>query len=89
MSPCDRIPTSERLAQALHAAGLFEMEKKAREGYYDDFKSPLMMPIVQLVNDLKAEGAVELAHRAMNGDFDATKEEARAWYDQEGKGFFS
>jgi hypothetical protein len=61
---------SEKLAQALHAEGLFEMEAKAREGYYGDFTSPLATPIMQLVNDLQARGATELAKRAMNGAFD-------------------
>lgn len=72
------VSTAEKLAQVLHAAGLFEMEKKARGGYYDDFRSPLATPIVQLVNDLRAAGQHDLAHRAMNGEWDGTKEEAEA-----------
>lgn len=62
--------TSEKLAQALHAEGLFDMERKAREGYYGDFTSPLAMPITQLVRDLQAKGAMKLAEDAMNGEFD-------------------
>lgn len=77
--------TSEKLAQVLHAEGLFDMEKRARDGYYDDFESPLATPIVQLVNDLRACGASELANRATNGAFDSTKEEAEAWFQKEGK----
>jgi len=83
------IPTSERLAQVLHSEGLFEMEKKARSGYYDDFKSPLATPIVQLVIDLEAAGKRELANRARNGEFDATKQEAEAWFEREGKDLIS
>ena len=79
------IPTSERLAQVLHAEGLFHMETKARYGYYDDFKSPLETPIVQLVRDLQAAGKDALAKRAMDGEFDATKEESEAWFAREGK----
>lgn len=79
------IPTSEKLAQALHAEGLFDMEKKAREGYYDDYKSPLATPKMQLVADLNREGREKLAYRAMNGEFDSTKEEAEEWFRKEGK----
>jgi hypothetical protein len=61
------------------------MEKKARDGYYDDYDSPLSMPIHQLVNDLNARGALDLAQRAMNGAFDATKEEAEEWFKKKGK----
>jgi hypothetical protein len=55
------------------------MEAKARSGYYDDFKSPLATPIVQLVKDLQKAGQHEIAKRAMNGEFDATREESEAW----------
>ena len=78
------IPTCEKLAQALHAEGLFAMESKAREGYYDDYRSPLVTPIVQLVTDLRAAGKHELAKRAMNGEFDGTREEADEWFAREG-----
>jgi len=61
---------SEKLAQALHAEGLFDMEAKARDGYYGDFTSPLATPIMQLVQDLRAKGALKLADRAMDGEFD-------------------
>jgi hypothetical protein len=61
---------SERLAEALHAEGLLDMEEKARAGYYGDFTSPLATPIVQLVMDLNAKGAIVLAKRAINGAFD-------------------
>ena len=74
-----KLPTSERLAQVLHAAGLLEMESKARAGYYDDFVSPLATPIMQLVKDLSAVNRKDLAERAMNGEWDGSKEEAEAW----------
>lgn len=64
------IPAAERLAQALHSEGLFEMEKNARAGYYGDFTSPLATPIMQLVSDLNARDKPELARRAMEGEFD-------------------
>lgn len=74
------IPTSEKLAQALEAAGApKEMITKARGKHYDDFESDLMSPIRQLAADAVEHGLDSIALRAMNGDFDATKEEAEAW----------
>jgi hypothetical protein len=61
---------SEKLAQALHAEGLPDMEQAARAGYYGDFTSPLPSPIVQLVQDLQLRGKSGLARRAMEGEFD-------------------
>lgn len=77
------IATKEKLAQVLHAAGLFEMEKAARAGRYDDYESPSATPIVDLVRDLLTAGKKELAERAMNGEWDGTKEEADAWEKRE------
>lgn len=65
------------------------MEAKARTGYYDDFKSPIATPMVQLVHDLQAAGKPDLAKRAMNGEFDGTKAEAEEWYAKEGKDLIS
>ena len=76
----ERIPTSEKLAQALEVAGApQEMIDKARAFYYDDYKSELAMPTVQLVIDAKAHNLSEIAERAINGDFDGTKEESDEW----------
>jgi hypothetical protein len=74
-----KAPTKERLAQVLHAAGLFNMERMARAGRYDDFESELATPIVQLVADLREAGREDLAKRAINGEWDCTKEESEAW----------
>lgn len=81
--------TKEKLAEALADAGASEeMVKNARLGMYDDFISPLPNPIMHLVSDLREEGLHDLARRAMDGDFDATKEEAEAWFQKEGKDVF-
>lgn len=80
--PDDPVPTTERLALALEAAGdrnLTPLIEKARAGFYDDYKSPLAFPIIRLVTDLSALGHEALAERAKAGDFDATREEAKAW----------
>ena len=61
------------------------MTKKAKEGYYSDYDSPLATPCIQLVKDLDSLGLTELADRAKEGEFDATKEESDAWYQREGR----
>ena len=76
--------TKDKLAAALTKAGLTDMATKAAEGYYDDFLSPLAMPMSALMAELAAAGtepALALRKRVMNGDFDATEEESEAWAD--------
>jgi hypothetical protein len=84
--------STERLVQALEQAtdpNLAEMIAKARAGYYHEYKSPLPMPLLQLVADLRAAGHEDLAQRVINGDFDTTKAEADAWAESaEGRGAF-
>jgi hypothetical protein len=56
------IPTTERLARALEAALCPSwMIDRARAGYYDDFKSDLALPCMQLVADLMGIGQTKLA----------------------------
>jgi hypothetical protein len=66
--------SSERLAKALEEADLPEMAAKARKGYYNDFKSPLVMPAMQLAKDLEKAGtpaALALRRRHVKyGEFD-------------------
>ena len=78
--------TKDNLALALEEAGLSWMARKAREGYYDDFESPLATPIIQLVLDLRARGKryEALAERAMGGEFDGSLEESTVWFEREG-----
>lgn len=71
--------TADRLADALKA-----------QAYYDDYCSPLAMPIAQLVADCRVAGLNDIAERAINGDFDATEEESDAWAaSEEGQATFS
>jgi hypothetical protein len=73
-------PTTERLAEALKEAGAPpDMISKALEGYYDDYKSPLAMPETQLLIDAREHGLTSIAEGVMNGEWDATTEEADAW----------
>jgi hypothetical protein len=73
--------TKERLSQALREAKApTEMIEHAEIGGYDDFEAvDTASPIVDLVNACRAFGLDDLAKRAMNGEFDATEEEAEAW----------
>lgn len=72
--------TTAYLAAALQAAGAPpDMVTQARQGYYDDFRSPLAFPISQLVADAAKYGLTDIAERAKRGEFDATKAEADAW----------
>jgi len=74
------------LSKALQAANApHEMIVAAEQGYYSDYESPLDTPCIQLVNDLRGLGLEALARRAMNGEFDATKEESDAWWEREGQ----
>ena len=73
--------TRERLAAALEEAGApKEMAERARGGDYDDFESPRVTPMVDLVKDLRRLGMEAMARRAMNGEFDGTREEAETWF---------
>ncbi len=71
--------TKEKLAQVLHGHGLLSMERYARAGRYDDFESESATPIADLVSDLRTQGQEALAKRAIDGEWDSTKEESDAW----------
>lgn len=72
--------TTERLASALYDAGAPPwMITNAKAGWYDDYKSELADPINQLVADARRVGLHGIAERAIDGEFDSTAEEARAW----------
>ena len=78
--------TKERLVEALRWAGApQDMVQKAGQGYYDDYESEIATPIIQLVKDCHAAGLPALAQRAINGEFDGSREEADAWFAREGK----
>lgn len=74
--------TSEKLALAMEQAGCpVEMINKAKNFYYDDYKSELATPCIQLVMDLAQYP--ELKIRAMNGEFDAQRWESDEWAESE------
>lgn len=72
--------TVAKLVAALTAAGApADMVERARSGYYHDYLSPLPAPIIQLVIDSRLAGLHGIATRAIDGEFDATKEESDEW----------
>ena len=78
--PDARVLTSDKLADVLVAAGApADMVIRARAGYYDDYRSRLPTPCIQLVLDATMHGLPEIAERARNGEWDAQKWESDAW----------
>ena len=78
--PAQRIPTTEKLAQALQDAGApAEMIHRAKMGRYDDFKSQSATPIADLVSECRAAGLHTIVERAIKGEFDAQIWESEAW----------
>lgn len=85
--------TTTRLARALSAIpGVpAEMIERATAGYYHDYLSPLAMPEIQLVTDLRELGARPatprnsrpllraLAEAVKNGEYGASKAESDEW----------
>jgi hypothetical protein len=82
--------TSENLAQVLHSAGLFDLERKARADAYHDFLSDDAMCSITLERDLR--DARDAQHdpilkqliesirlRHLNGEFDASADESEEW----------
>lgn len=81
--------TKEKLAHALIQANApGTMVDAAMNGDYDDFESKSATPINDLVRDCRERGLDAIAKQAMDGDFDATREESEAWFEREGKTLF-
>ena len=69
----------DRLVQAMLQDGCpDQMIDSARAGLYDDVESPIVFPMRQLVDDLRAIGRHMLARRVINGEFDSTYDEHTA-----------
>ena len=80
--------TKVKLAKDLKDHGApASMIAKAIDGYYDDYESPIATPIIQLVIDCEQLGGnlKEVAQKARNGEYDASKEEAESWFKKEGR----
>jgi len=85
--------TTVKLARALSGIPGVprSMIERAIAGHYHDYLSPLAMPELQLVTDLRELARLpatprnsrpllrEMARRVIDGEFDATREESDAW----------
>lgn len=87
------VHTTVRLAKALQAIPGVpkDMIKRAFDGYYHDYLSPLDLPEIQLVADLRSLASLPatprnsrpllraLADAVIAGEYDATKAESDEW----------
>jgi hypothetical protein len=85
-------PTKLKLARALRDVGLDRLATAAEQGRYDDFESASATPLMDLVRDIREASPTADKHgpggildRVMDGEFDASQEEARAWFENEGQ----
>jgi hypothetical protein len=75
-----RIPATERLAVALETAGApIRMIELARKGWYDDWQSTIATPTIALVEDARRHGLLDIANRAIDGEFEAESWEMDEW----------
>jgi hypothetical protein len=77
------LPTStKRLVAALTAENSPKLEatiRRAKRNEFNYFLSDSATPCIDLVMTLEKLGFRALANRARNGEFDATREESKAW----------
>jgi hypothetical protein len=74
--------SDEKLAQALREINLLDMADRAEQSYYNDYFSPMDMPMMALAAELLmlgTSGALSLRQRVMAGEFDGTKAEMQEW----------
>jgi hypothetical protein len=73
-------PTTEKLARALEEVNAPQkMIDNARAGYYDDYKSPIAFPEMQLYTDAREAGLDSIVEGVKEGKWDGTKEESDEW----------
>jgi hypothetical protein len=87
--PPDEEHTTTKLARALREAGApAAMIARAERGYYHDYLSPLALPELALVTELRRVAGrrsltraalLAVAEAAICGEFDASKAESDAW----------
>lgn len=85
------LTSSLKLAAALRDAGWHDLAERAAKGEFSDFDGSYAYPQHELVKAIQGRHPIgkvhEITRRVINGDFDATKEEADAWWKREGKKF--
>ena len=73
----------DKALEELNDPALEPLIKRARDGYYDDYKTTIPAPLVQLIQDITVCGHPKFAKRVKTGEFDATKAESDAWVKSE------
>lgn len=85
--------TKDKLAGALREADLPELAHAAAQGLFDDWLSPLPMPVTELLArlaDADTDKSLALRQRVIAGEFESTEEEAEAWAESpEGQATFA
>lgn len=72
--------STDKLVAALEAASApAEIVDKARAGAFHDFRSESATPIIDLVLACEGAGLRNVAAAARNGEFDASRKEAKQW----------
>lgn len=80
----ERKRTQEILAEALKESGApSKMVSMAMDGYYDEFRGPLALPLMQLVADCRKYNLTRFAKRVKEGEFDAQSWEVEEWGESE------
>lgn len=79
----ENVPTKERLARHLGAAGLHDMAYNARRGLYSDFESPHPTPKLFLLKHLSDKARFDLAEYVKAGEYDDTPAEGDRWAREE------
>lgn len=81
MDDTTRTPTTELLAKALQEVQAPQwMIDQAKQGFYDDFKSDIGSPLLQLVQDsMNARLPFDFIQSVKDGKFDAQDWEIEEW----------
>jgi len=73
--------SSQKLADALRAAGFETLAQRAEQDEFHDYLSPHDLPAITLNIELAAlgPGATAIRQQFLEGDFDATDKESDEW----------
>lgn len=83
MKPNKQSSTDLLVKDLLELNAPSEIISKAKSNQYHDYKSDSATPILDLVNDCRKAGLSEIAEKAKQGVYNATKEESDEWVKSE------
>lgn len=83
MKPNKQSSTDLLVKDLLELNAPSEIISKAKSNQYHDYKSDSATPIFDLVNDCIKAGLSEIAEKAKQGVYNATKEESDEWVKSE------